>query len=270
MSKSKEFIKNYKLEKKQGVPKGADLATHERCIQDVKGQGHDKASAYAICNAAGAGQKSEKRMKKSIDEFIKSSAGEGSRGGKIIGHTKSGKPIYENKKKPLKSNKKHKANKEQVMSKLKNKIKKLKEKTKEQKESDKEAKKVGSKKGEKSMKKANNKTQIIDQYMELVKSGKMTLEEVEKALTAGYQTSPEKTQQEIKAEVDKQEAEKQATEAKKELKFDEKLFKPFTLGSTLAQAPTGNVIRNVKPSQADYVKDAGPKKMITTNGPDKE
>ena len=52
------------LMKKQGVPKGADPATHERCVKDVKKQGKDKSSAYAICNAAGAG------MKKSIDEMI--------------------------------------------------------------------------------------------------------------------------------------------------------------------------------------------------------
>lgn len=52
------------LEKKQGVPKGADPATHERCVQDVKAQGKDKSSAYAICNAAGAGMKKSEEMEK--------------------------------------------------------------------------------------------------------------------------------------------------------------------------------------------------------------
>lgn len=45
------------MQKKQGVPKGADPKTHEKCVKDVKAQGHDKSSAYAICNAAGAGKK---------------------------------------------------------------------------------------------------------------------------------------------------------------------------------------------------------------------
>jgi uncharacterized alkaline shock family protein YloU len=62
MSKQDKFLKGYKLAKKQGVPKGADPATHERCVQHLKDQGHDKASAFAICNAAGAG------MKKSEDD----------------------------------------------------------------------------------------------------------------------------------------------------------------------------------------------------------
>ena len=40
------------LEKKQGVPKGVDPAKHERCVMDVKADGKDKSSAYAICNAS--------------------------------------------------------------------------------------------------------------------------------------------------------------------------------------------------------------------------
>lgn len=43
------------MAKKQGVPKGADPATHERCVKKVKKKGHDKSSAYAICNEADAG-----------------------------------------------------------------------------------------------------------------------------------------------------------------------------------------------------------------------
>ena len=48
------------LNKKQGVPKGANPATHERCVQHVKDQGKGKGSAFAICNAAGAGKKKKK------------------------------------------------------------------------------------------------------------------------------------------------------------------------------------------------------------------
>lgn len=40
------------LKKKQGVPKGVDPDKHERCVKDVKKQGHDKSSAYAICNSS--------------------------------------------------------------------------------------------------------------------------------------------------------------------------------------------------------------------------
>ena len=56
--------KSEKMQKKQGVPEGADPETHERCVKKVKQQGHDKGSAFAICNEAKAG------MKKSED-FIK-------------------------------------------------------------------------------------------------------------------------------------------------------------------------------------------------------
>jgi len=38
---------------------------------------------------------SEKSLGEVLDDLIKAGTGEGSRGGKIIGHTKSGKPIYE-------------------------------------------------------------------------------------------------------------------------------------------------------------------------------
>lgn len=54
MAKAK---KEEKLKKKQGIPTDADPATVERCVKDVKAQGHDKGSAFAICNAAGAGMK---------------------------------------------------------------------------------------------------------------------------------------------------------------------------------------------------------------------
>ena len=41
-----------RLMKKQGVPKGVDPAKHERCVMDVKADGKDKSSAYAICNSS--------------------------------------------------------------------------------------------------------------------------------------------------------------------------------------------------------------------------
>jgi len=53
-------IKRKTLNKKQGVPEGADPATHERCVKKVKAKGHDKSSAYAICNEVKAGVKKNK------------------------------------------------------------------------------------------------------------------------------------------------------------------------------------------------------------------
>lgn len=41
-----------KFYKKQGVPEGVDPDKHERCVKDVKSKGHDKSSAYAICNSS--------------------------------------------------------------------------------------------------------------------------------------------------------------------------------------------------------------------------
>lgn len=50
------------LEKKQGVPKDADSETHERCVVHMKDKGHDKSSAFAICNEAKAGVKKNVNM----------------------------------------------------------------------------------------------------------------------------------------------------------------------------------------------------------------
>ena len=55
------------LEKKQGVPEGVDPAKHERCVMDVKADGKDKSSAYAICNSSM--NKSEIELE--IDELSK-------------------------------------------------------------------------------------------------------------------------------------------------------------------------------------------------------
>lgn len=67
MSKVNKFVKDQKLAKKQGVPKGADPATHERCVHDLKAKGHSKESAIKICNAAGAGMSKCNDVK----EFVK-------------------------------------------------------------------------------------------------------------------------------------------------------------------------------------------------------
>lgn len=64
--------KSEKIEKKQGVPEGADPETHERCVKKVKAKGHDKGSAFAICNEAKAGmKKSEDFVKDIMQKFEK-------------------------------------------------------------------------------------------------------------------------------------------------------------------------------------------------------
>lgn len=68
----KKKIFRDKLAKKQGVPKGVDPDKHERCVKDVKKQGKDKSSAYAICNAS---------MKKAFREnLLKGGPGSGRKG----------------------------------------------------------------------------------------------------------------------------------------------------------------------------------------------
>lgn len=55
------------LNKKQGVPEGADPVVHERCVKKVKKKGNSKSSSFAICNAAKAGEdvkKSEEVLEK--------------------------------------------------------------------------------------------------------------------------------------------------------------------------------------------------------------
>jgi len=80
--KQKKELKNYKkkMEKKQGVPEGADPEVHERCIKDVKNQGKDKSSAFAICNASKAGMKKNKLSKydSNVRKAIAASCGMGS------------------------------------------------------------------------------------------------------------------------------------------------------------------------------------------------
>ena len=52
------------LNKKQGVPEGADPAVHERCVKKVKAKGHDKESAFAICNEVKADKAKLRKTKK--------------------------------------------------------------------------------------------------------------------------------------------------------------------------------------------------------------
>jgi len=59
------------------------------CVEDVKRQGKPTSSAWPICIAS-TGLKPHKKSEDSVDKAM----GEGARGGKIIGHTQSGKPIY--------------------------------------------------------------------------------------------------------------------------------------------------------------------------------
>ena len=59
------------LNKKQGVPEEADPATHERCVKKVKAKGHDKGSAFAICNEAKAGQKEVKKSEEILQKLSK-------------------------------------------------------------------------------------------------------------------------------------------------------------------------------------------------------
>jgi len=59
-----------KMQKKQGVPEEADPETHERCVKKVKAKGHDKESAFAICNEVKAGQ-DVKKSEEIVGELMK-------------------------------------------------------------------------------------------------------------------------------------------------------------------------------------------------------
>ena len=62
----RKSITDHILEKKQGVPKGVDPAKHERCVMDVKAEGNDKSSAFAICNSS---------MKKGVEPRLPTDVG---------------------------------------------------------------------------------------------------------------------------------------------------------------------------------------------------
>ena len=58
----RKSVRDHILKKKQGVPEGVDPAKHERCVMDVKADGKDKSSAYAICNSSM--NKADERLEK--------------------------------------------------------------------------------------------------------------------------------------------------------------------------------------------------------------
>lgn len=107
----------------------------------------------------------------------------------------------------------------------------------------------------------------------------MSKEEVKKAMTAGYEaaTPPSPGEEvenieaatvpkeavkeevapvEAKEESSSEKIEEPAAPVAKEVKFAEGLFKPYTLGSTLEQGPSGNVMANFKKPAMDYVEAA--------------
>jgi hypothetical protein len=65
MSKIKKFLEE-RLQKR--TPKGIDPKKHERCVRDVKEQGHDVGSAHAICTAS---MKKAEEVKMPKKEFVK-------------------------------------------------------------------------------------------------------------------------------------------------------------------------------------------------------
>lgn len=71
----------------KSAPKGVDEEKYKRCKKKVKAKSPG-VNEYAVCTASLTGKSILE-----ICDLIKG-AGEGSRGGKIIGHTRSGKPIY--------------------------------------------------------------------------------------------------------------------------------------------------------------------------------
>ena len=78
-------------------------------------------------------------------------------------------------------------------------------------------------------------------------------------------------EEEVKAEEPAQEAaaeEVEAEPAPAEPKFANGLFKPFSLGSTLEQSPSGNVMSNMKQAKMDYVERAKNHKNTTLTDKD--
>lgn len=80
-------------------------------------------------------------------------------------------------------------------------------------------------------------------------------EEVAEASTEASAEAPAAEQKVVQAETPAGISKESQGGQTQEIKFADGMFKPFTLGSTLEQAPTGNVMANMKPSKSDYVKD---------------
>lgn len=252
------------LKKKQGVPKGVASTKHERCVKDVKKKGHDKSSAYAICNAS---------MKKAAQELvdIKKALFSSEMDLKSAATPKDEKTkadvcyrIEDNIRmlmhlKELRWTVEEDA--PEAKKALEDKYKKI------QKDIEKLAKEYKSLKkslGGESMKKSRE--ELVEEFTKKVQDGEMTVEEVEKALKAGYDTA---TPESHGDNVENIEANKQSTgdskvaadasnedgdegDSKDNAKFADDLFQPVALGSTLRQGSTGNVMSNVKKPSMDY------------------
>ena len=191
-----------KLKKKQGVPKGADPATYERCVQHVKGKVRNP---YAVCAAGGAGRsgKKGKKMKKALIDEINTIAE------KTLAKAIGPKQDAENIEKALQA-------------------------------------------GYDAPEPAPDQIQDVETHA----GSQGTLEQKAAEAEAQEATSETKPVDEVKAESDSVPEQTEATQEKPEPKFAGNLFKEYSLGATLKQGPTGNVMSNMKPSQVDYVQQA--------------
>lgn len=246
------------LKKKQGVPKGVDPVKHERCVKDVKRQGKGY-NPYAVCSA------SMKKSKVELEEIKKA--------------------LFPKNSQPIEVAKMPEKTKSEVFWRIKDNIRMLKD-LKElkwtvqedapdaKKPFENEYKRLQSEitkltKEYSSLKKSfegeimkKSREELIEEYTTKVKSGEMTIEDVSKALKAGYDSvDPESYDSKVEdIEVGKQSTDSQqvADASEKgdneldEGKFAEGLFQPVALGSTLRQGSTGNVMSNIKKPAMDY------------------
>jgi hypothetical protein len=97
-----------------------------------------------------------------------------------------------------------------------------------------------------------SKDELVKEFAEKIKKGEMDLEGVKKALTSETpdENKPIQTPSaEVTPAVETKAEEAPKTETPKaEPKLAGNLFKPFSLGATLAQTPNGNIVNNIKPS----------------------
>ena len=111
-----------------------------------------------------------------------------------------------------------------------------------------------------------SKEELVKEFTKKVSDGEMSLEDVEKSLSAGYDTAtPEHAGdgvEEIEAskqstgesKVPQDEGSEAKTQKSEKADFADGLFKPIVLGSTLQQSPSGNVLSNVRKPNMDYGK----------------
>lgn len=94
-----KLVACYNIEKSTEVKKDiqvadVELITDQERLSDIKKESFENDVVKSLDNENSFLSKAFDIINKSLDVFEK--GGEGSRGGKIIGHTKSGKPIYKN------------------------------------------------------------------------------------------------------------------------------------------------------------------------------